>query len=261
METDRPDKTAVFLARDPEGKQAITALVKHTYVLGPRGTLDPAPDPMDFVDEDEVVAKGDEPGSFPVAETEMVPFKLRTDFVVTGDIVTLDERPLRSLLAGVRVGPYGKGIQVFGERMIEVRPDNTIAFTDPEPFTTFPLSYARAYGGVDPSVPRNEDPKTAAEWIEYLSLLSHPGVYPRNPVGRAYVVNPHVWLLNQRPLPNFEDPNDLLTPERILVRDPRAWWRQPMPAGTGWFGRGWYPRGTMAGLLPPFPPTSARPPR
>jgi hypothetical protein len=58
--------------------------------------------------------------------------------------------------------------------------------------------------------------------------FDHPGVYPRNPFGKGYVVlpDPVEWDVE---LPNLEDPDDLLTPERLLVRDPAAWHRQPLP--------------------------------
>jgi hypothetical protein len=47
---------------------------------------------------------------------------------------------------------------------------------------------------------------------------------------------------------------DLLTPERIVVGEPDKWWHQPMPAGLSWFGKNWYPRCVLGGMLPPFPP-------
>jgi hypothetical protein len=240
-------KTAAFLAKDAEGQDAVTLLVKLAYALEPNGGLAPAADPVDFTAEDELEAKGDEPGYFPVAECELVPFKLRTDVVVTGTIRTSDAYPRRDVLAGIRVGHFGKAVQVFGDRRIEADGAG-LRFSEPEPFSEMPLTYTRAYGGVDPSVPRKEDPQTALEWMEYLTLERHPGVYPRNPVGMAYVVNDHKWLVLERPLPNFEDPEDLLTPERIVVGDARLWWRQPLPAGLGWFGRNWYPRSVMGGL-------------
>jgi len=251
--SDRAMKAAPYLAKDAEGYEAVTLLVKLAYMLEPKGGLVPAPDAVDFAAEDELKPKGDEPGYFPVAECEIVPFKLRTDVVVTGTVRTPDAYPRRDMLAGIRIGPYGKAIRVFGDRRIEAAADGALRFSEPESFSEMPLTYTRAYGGVDPSVPRNEDPKTALEWMEYLTLERHPGVYPRNPVGAAYVVNGHKWLLLERPLPNFEDADDLLTPERIVVGDARLWWRQPLPAGLGWFGRNWYPRSVMGGLAPPLP--------
>ncbi len=259
MRPDRAFTAEPFLAKDPEGAQAVTVLVKLGYVLEPDGSLSPAEKAPGFVTEDVIVPKGDEPGHYPTAEMELVPFKLRTDVVVTGTARTPDAYPRRDMVAAVRVGPYLKAVQVFGDRVIEDAGDGKLRFSEPEPFTEMPLSYTRAYGGVDPTVPRNEDPQTVSEWIEYFTLERHPGVYPRNPVGMAYVVNPHPWLLFGRPMPNFEDPQDLLAPERMVVTDARRWWAQPLPAGFGWFGRTWYPRCALGGLLPPLPaPEPAR---
>jgi len=250
-------RTLRFLARDEDGRQVVTALVKRTFALDPREGLSPCEEQAEFVEEDELVPKETEPGAYPVAESEVVPFKLKTDVVVTGEVVAHHERPVPESWAGVEVGNHRKYVRVFGDRLIHRMDGNRLRFSEPEPFTRLPLTWDRAYGGVDPSVPRNEDPGTVEEWLEYLTLVCHPGVYPRNPVGRAYTVNPHAWMLEERPLPNFEDPDDLLTPERIVVGDPRHWWAQPLPAGLGWFGRAWYPRAVLGGLMPPFPPEQA----
>jgi len=252
MEPDRAFAAEPFLAKDAEGRQAITLLMKLAYALEPSGALSPLAKAPEFVAEDVLEPKGDEPGYYPTAEMELVPFKVRTDVVVTGTARTPEQYPRRDMRVSVRVGRYEKEVQVFGERRVEVTPGGSLRFTEPEPFTEMPLTYTRAYGGVDPSVPR-KDPQTVYEWMEFFTLERHPGVYPRNPVGAAYVVNPHLWLLNGRPLPNFEDPADLLTPERMAVKDPRDWWRQPLPAGLGWFGRNWYPRCMLGGLAPPLP--------
>ena len=207
-------KTKTFLAKDEEDQQVVTTLAKATFDIIPQGPLQPSAEPLDFIASDELVAKETEPGYYPVAEIEFLPYKLKTDVIVTGDIVAPGEKPVAHMTAEVHIGEVYKTIQVFGDRIVETRDGLNLRFSQPESFVRLPLSYALAYGGVDPSVPRNEDPKTVAEWSEYLTLERHPGVYPRNPVGQAYVVNPHLWLLNGRPLPNFEDPLDLLTPER-----------------------------------------------
>ena len=55
-------------------------------------------------------------------------------------------------------------------------------------------------------------------------------------------------------LPNLEDPQDLLTPERLVVGRPEDWHRQPLPQGFGWFDIASYPRCAFAGALPLFPP-------
>ena len=42
-------------------------------------------------------------------------------------------------------------------------------------------------------------------------------------------------------LPNLEDPNDLLTPERLVVGRCLDWEKQPVPQNFGWFPMWWQP--------------------
>ncbi len=57
--------------------------------------------------------------------------------------------------------------------------------------------------------------------------------YPRNPIGVGYPLQPReAPALEGRCLPNFEDPSDPLTVERLLAIDPARWLDAPLPAGT-----------------------------
>jgi hypothetical protein len=58
-------------------------------------------------------------------------------------------------------------------------------------------------------------------------------------------------------LPNFEDPEDLLTPSRLITGRPEAWYRQPLPQSLGWVDPGWFPRCVFGGGLPVFPPPAS----
>lgn len=84
-------------------------------------------------------------------------------------------------------------------------------------------------------------------------ILQPAGIYPRNPAGRGYAVYNRPELIDGLRLPNVERPEQRLRADRILVEDPRLWWRQPLPAGFGWFDISWFPRCVFAGALPFFP--------
>jgi hypothetical protein len=58
-------------------------------------------------------------------------------------------------------------------------------------------------------------------------------------------------------LPNFEDPHDRLTPERLCVGAMGRWPRQPIPQGFGWFGLMWFPRSAYFGMVPEHDPLDA----
>ncbi len=113
------------------------------------------------------------------------------------------------------------------------------------------MRYENAYGGFDDTVPL---PKVTH--LEQMLSLD-PGVYPRNPIGRGYVVSESARL-DGLVLPNIENPADLLTPQRLVTVDPLHWWRQPMPWSCNWFSKGWYPRLVHYGAIPDGLPADDR---
>jgi hypothetical protein len=134
--------------------------------------------------------------------------------------------------ASIEVGDVRKTIAVFGDRgaMLEGN-GKTPRYSDPTLFTELPLLYERAYGGAD----------TTGE-LDFA--------YPRNPVGRGLVLQDSANRTVE--LPNFEDPDDLLTPERLILGNVKRWSRQPLPQGAGWFAKTWYPRMSFVGVIPGF---------
>jgi hypothetical protein len=74
--------------------------------------------------------------------------------------------------------------------------------------------------------------------------------YPRNPLGRGFVVKNVRAAVDGLPLPNIEDPEQRLTPEKLITGEYLRWEAQPMPQGLGWFPKTWYPRAPLAGVMP-----------
>ncbi len=211
------DDVTIITGRNETGDDAFGFLVKRRYRITPGGTCErdgTAP----FLPID--VYWGDPQQSSPRFEAELVACKVATDVVVLGHAYAPAERLTTRCDIAVEIGPARKVIAVFGDRVARVHED-TIAFSAPHPFTALPLVFERAYGG--------------------------PG-YPRNPVGRGFVAG--TMPRQAVPLPNFEDPADLLTPERLVLHEPKHWNRQPLPQGMGWFGKTWYPRMSHAGVMP-----------
>ena len=77
-------------------------------------------------------------------------------------------------------------------------------------------------------------------------------MYPRNFMGTGVVLRNVKEAVEGLPLPNIEDPQDLLTPERLFIEEPDRWHLQPLPQGFGWRQRTWYPRAALLGAYPPF---------
>ncbi|HSU57806.1 MAG TPA: DUF2169 domain-containing protein [Bryobacteraceae bacterium] len=168
-------------------------------------------------------------------ENDLSPFKIATDVVAVGTVHAPGNKPTQMLDAAVHVAEHCKTIRVFGDRQCFYNADAAPSVTDPLPFTRMPMRYERAYGGTDAS-----------------SIPDFPFAYPRNHLGCGFVMKNSVESVHGLKLPNFEDPFDLLTPERIVVGEPEGWWSQPMPQSFGWFQRTWYPRCSFVGSVPGF---------
>jgi len=146
-----------------------------------------------------------------------------------------------------QVGDLCKRIAVFGRRLIEFK-QGKASIGPAEHFSEIPIDNAHAYGGVDTRVPY----PPIGSLVEALALAAdHPGSYPRNPEGKGY------YVLADRfdgiELPNLENPDDLLTDERLIVGDPRHWYRQPVPWSFDWQPMGNFPREVFLGITPRYP--------
>ena len=166
-----------------------------------------------------------------VAGTDFWPAKEAADFIVRGSAFAPGGKPVARMIASASIGAASKRIAVFGRREIRWDRDGQPRIEDPEPFTEVPIVYESAYGGVDERV-RPPGEVTLPQFVMAVMRTDHPGMYPRNPVGKGYVVAPEP--LPGLQMPSLEDPDDLLTPARVITRDPAVWYRQPRPACFDW---------------------------
>jgi hypothetical protein len=234
----------------PDGALRIFAFVKITLALVDGRPMRALAErrALHFETHDEP-AQPHQPVACPLVETDLWPSKPGIDVIVRGHVRTPGERPLSEHAAGVIVGERQKWIRVFGDRRV-IHHGYGLRFDAPEPFTALELSWQRAYGGIDTSVPLPEIDGLVA-LLGRFTPEEHPGAYPRNPAGRGWAVYDDPQRLDGMLLPNFEDPAHMLTPHRLVVGDPRAWSRAPLPAGFGWMSQAWFPRSALVGLAPP----------
>jgi len=128
----------------------------------------------------------------------------------------------------------------------------------PQPWEQMPLTWDRAYGGVDPSV----SPDSFDNAMDLLSAsVIDPGAYPRNDLGRGYrVARRSASSEDSIRLPNLELPDDQITVDRLECRQSSAWHRQPRPAGFGFVLPHWFPRSLHVGVIAgPWPDLGAGP--
>jgi hypothetical protein len=217
-----------------EERQTIFAvLVKRGYRIVDGEPLGPHEETAPLRRGDVYYDPGDPETCTVLYEDELAPYKPAIDVVVIGQAYAPQGRPVQEMTAGVEVAGHQKVLRVIGDRMASYRPGAVPIVTDPIPFTTMPLRYELAYGGTD-----------------WTSRPDRPFHYPRNPLGRGLAVLNIPETIEGLRMPNIEAPNDLLTPERIVLEDERAWNRQPLSQGFGWFQKTWYPRCSFVGAMP-----------
>ena len=209
-----------------------TAFVKMTYRIDTRNqSLKPADAiPLEHNIRDETLVPRLPPHS------DYWPWKTYTDVGVVGSAHAADGHEVTQLPVTVRVGRRRHEIVVVGERLIEFSGTKP-RIGSAQPFTSQPLGMERAYGGCDFRVPFDpDDPRAMGVTLE----ADHPGLYPRNPWGTGYLVESEP--IEGMPLPTQEDPNDLLTNEKLVMGNPEQWFQQPLPAHIGWVPVNCYPR-------------------
>ncbi len=208
------------LGIDPSGREYVIVVVKRALAFpAEQGAVCPwSEGKVEICVADQFTG---EPGfSATVREADYALRKPACDLILNGFAHSPGARPVTRLRVGATFGRWAKSIDVVGNRTWEsglVGAD----FTDPAPFTSLPISYDYAFGGIDDVDPDEELPRA----------------YEANPAGRGW----HRWrnrgLIDGKPLPNCEQPGE-------PVESP---WGDYLPAAFGPVGRGWPERAKFAG--------------
>jgi hypothetical protein len=248
--TEVPNETTRQLSvRLPDETWHLSVLAKRTYQIDSRGNCRLAPTQAPLQDEIAVDEADDE---LIVADTDLVPWKPLTDIVVLGHGHSRD--PVAELALGLRVGLHAKKVVAIGDRRAFLGASDRVRFSPPAPFTKVRLSFALAYGGRD-HVAEDKYGIPAAKFSQYLPRTARieklsPYLYPRNPCGRGYLVELSASGVETLQLPQLEDPEDRLSPERLAAGSAGRWTTMPVPQSFGWFGHTWFPRVGFFGVSP-----------
>jgi len=223
--------TLVLPGQTPQGEYILSVLLKRTYDIIPGKRCVRAESDQPVIPGD--VHWGNPMNSTVRFESDFVPFKLGTDVVLNGMAHAPRGIPATYCNVAIRIADRRKDIRVIGDRIAKFVKSGTPILSEPTPFKTMELRYERAYGGIDVY----SDKKT-----------SYP--YPRNPLGCGFIVENTEDGFENLQIPNLEDPNDLLTPERLCIHEYPNWKGQPKPTGFGWFPKYYLPRAELAGIMP-----------
>jgi len=208
---------AVMVSTDKDAYDYCVVVVKGTFVTSPSGALTLAQEQRPFVYADEHYSH---PETSAIRyESDFAPIKPLTDVVVVGKAVAPHGQAVKSLSVRLEVNDRVKELTVFGDRQWK-RSWGRIIASEPRPFCEMPLTFDRAFGGIDDS--------------------QGPGrcdAERHNLVGVGYHRHRRGSDLVGMPLPNLEYPRQPISEPSDLVS----------PAGLGFVGRAWQPRIDRAG--------------
>jgi len=225
----------IVTGKNEREEHVFSVIVKRSYLITDTGVLKRRETDHELRKVDAYYENGDPEWSVVQYEYELAPYKPLIDVVVIGKAYAPDGEPVQSMHVSVQVGKQSKKLVVFGDRQCHFRANADPVFSEPDPFTEMEIRYDLAYGG--------QDEKT---------LPKSPLHYPRNFMGKGVVLRNIKERIEGLQLPNIEDPDDLLTPERVIIGEPEKWYLQPIPQGFGWRQRTWYPRSALLGAYPAF---------
>ena len=214
-----PFKVRILGAADPDGVESVYVIVKATYTIKPGGVLETAPAaeqlPIETVDQ----YRGQPQASSIKVPSDVTLIKPATDVLLLGSAHAPAGRSVVRMEVSLSVGRLQKTVAVIGDRVWDVGPLSVRA-SPPRPFIAMPLIWENAFGGVDAPVGAKQ-----------------PTADNRNPVGRGFRASGGGKALDGAPLPNIEDPCQLI----------RSWKDKPVPAGFAPLAPSWEPRRSFAG--------------
>lgn len=219
--------TALAFGKTAEGASFLSVIIKGTFKLENGGPARVAEKQLPIFTADEPYNPKD-PASPLKLESDLVPFKPRTDVILVGHAYAAYGRPAKVVDVEIEVGPIHKKLRVFGGRAWSFPSEQVDAIpyiAGPAEFVKMPLTWDRAFGGVDKTAPLIAGNPPIKPWCE------------RNYLGKGFCGARTVASIHNTPLPNIEDPDDLI----------RTWDSRPRPAGCGFFPRNSRPRADWFG--------------
>jgi len=181
-------------------KHSLTFIVKATFDLKINGKVTIAEEQL-FPTGDEHYPDDEEQTGSIRYESDFAHFKPHADILLVGKCHTPNKKPMTVCPVILNVGNAEKKLAVFGNRVWKntvLNPETTEAV----PFSEMDLRYERSFGGAD---------------------------YKLNPVGRGYCKADVTIAENALPVPNIQNPNDLVSLPT----------QEKQPAGFGPINRSW----------------------
>lgn len=222
--TPRPSSRVVNFRRPPEHHWHLGVVAKRTYRIDGARCV-PAPDQIPLIE-----AADAQPGGLDYRDKDTYPCKPVTDIIVHGAAHAVDHEVV-DLIASVEIGEVTRRVRVHGDRRVEAVRGGVAVFSKPAPFHAMPLLYERSYGGFDEHAARTQGDGLAELAASFGADFAGASrfTYPRNARGVGFLIAMEVERHTGAPVPNLEDPDDPVLPERLLCEDPDRWSEHPIP--------------------------------
>jgi hypothetical protein len=202
--------------RDKDGAEVWVVAVKGTFRIDDNGAARLAEQQSQVCIAPEFRGK---PGqSSLLRDSDLHCKKSSTDVVIHGHAYAPRGRAAARVDVSLKVRGVDKTLRVTGDRTWR-KSGNGIAMTPPEPFIRMPLTYERAFGGIDQASINQQ----------------YHGWLPCNPVGVGFSTRKEDLI--DKPAPNIEDP----------AKPIMDWHSRPTPVGFGPIAAHWSPRVELAG--------------
>lgn len=251
MVTNPPFYNARQISGKNEEGNILSVIVKKSYIVADNGLCTPM-ETLSIIESPQFYSANN---GLLEMDSDLLASKLLTDLVIKGKARFY--RPTYQFEVTVQIGNNKISILAIGKRKSYLNSQKEIKFTSPELVSEIPLRYDFAYGGIDTESEKLNFPLPSEEILElipknldiYANSLYR---YQRNPCGKGFIVEKNEKSFENFELPNLEDPQDLLTPETLLVNDVNRWHEMPLPRCTDWVSHDWFPRIGYIDLLDVF---------
>jgi hypothetical protein len=207
------------MGTEPSARESLVIVIKGTFSIlnEPGAMLRLHAEQVPLVMSDVFFG---EPGlSAPKYEIDFPPLKPSCEVVLNCSAYAPGGRPAERVTVSAQIGNWSKSFDVVGDRTWYMAAG--MHATEPNPFISMPISYDRAFGGVDL---RHED---SAQHAAYMS----------NPTGRGFHKHLRAEWIQSSPIANTEESGDPVTRPDGTYR----------PMSFGVIGRHWEPRAKFAG--------------
>jgi hypothetical protein len=222
--------TSLVHSFEANGSACVGVLAKRSYRLGSAAALDA---PAEIYERAILRPIGNDDAELRHDSDLWCFHKSATDVIALASAHS-SHGPVRSLDVGLTVGPVRRFVRVHGDRHLCIR-GGAPTFGETEGFERMSLDWTRAYGGRDvQSEMLNGDlavlrrsRRFTSDDIRRFGTIA----YPRNRVGVGFYLDRERERLDHVAVPNIEDPEDPVRPERMLAAGPLDWLDRPIAAG------------------------------